>query len=413
MVVGTHTYTTTGAYTDYMTTALGCDSTITTILVVNDTFNIHTTPSICQGDSVVVGAHVYNTAGTYIDHLTTLRGCDSTVTTVLTVNQNPIISVTAIPDTICTGDTATLTATGGSTYIWTYALADTSIINPLLANPGVTTLYNVTGANSFGCKDSTKITVVVYPKSVIDPTSDTNAGCEPKTIKFTANTGGLSYLWNFGDNLTSDSISPTHTYQAAGTYPVTLTVKTLGCTLTFNQEIINVYSQPQANFTWNPTIGTLGIPVNFTDKTTPPDTYTYIWIYNDGTQNDNIQTPSHTFNNVATFNVEMIVVNDHGCADTVKYPVQIIDDSLIFPNIITPNGDNYNDKFVIKGLQQGAYPDNRLVCLNRWGKIVYEKINYQNDFDGEGLPDGVYYYVFSAKGILKDIKHQSSLEILR
>ena len=331
----------------------------------------------------------------------------------MTVNQNPVISVTASPDTICTGDTAILTATGGSTYIWTYAPGDTSAVDPLMANPGVTTLYNVTGANSFGCKDSTKIIVVVYPKPVIDPTSDTNAGCEPKTIKFTANTGGLSYLWNFGDTDTSSSISPTHTYQAPGAYPVTLTVKTLGCTLTFNPGIINVYSQPQANFTWSPTIGTIGIPVDFTDETTPPYSYTYSWNFNDPNSTENTQNPAHTFNTVATFNVQLIVVGDHGCTDTITHTIQIIEDSLIFPNIFTPNGDGKNDKFVIKGLQQGAYPENKLVIFNRWGKVVYEKINYQNDFDGEGLPDGVYYYVFSAKGILKDVKHQSSLEILR
>ena len=74
-----------------------------------------------------------------------------------------------------------------------------------MTNPDTTTQYNVTGANSFGCKDSANITVVVYPKPVIDPTSNDTSGCEPKTINFTANTGGLSYLWNFGDTGTSDS----------------------------------------------------------------------------------------------------------------------------------------------------------------------------------------------------------------
>jgi len=95
------------------------------------------------------------------------------------------------------------------------------------------------------------------------------------------------------------------------------------------------------------------------------------------------------------------------------HAVQIIDDSLIFPNVITPNGDNLNDKLEIKGLLNGAYTDKVLIVYNRWGKKVYESNNYQNDFDGQGLPDGVYYYVFTAKGILKNVQHQSSLEILR
>ena len=45
---------------------------------------------------------------------------------------------------------------------------------------------------------------------------------------------------------------------------------------------------------------------------------------------------------------------------------------------------------------------------------VYDANNYQNGaFDGEGLPDGVYYYIFTGKSVMKELKHQSSLEILR
>lgn len=258
------------------------------------------------------------------------------------------------------------------------------------------------------------ITVVVYPKPVINPTEDPTSGCEPKTINFSANTGALTYLWHFGDGQTSDSINPVHTYNTAGIYPVTLTAVALGCTLTFNLSDITIYSQPHAEFSWTPNIGTIGVPVGFTDQTTPQgSTYTYYWNFNDPNSTDNNQNPSHSFNSVATFNVQLIVVGDHGCTDTIMHAVQIIDDSLIFPNVITPNGDNLNDKLEIKGLLNGAYTDKVLIVYNRWGKKVYESNNYQNDFDGQGLPDGVYYYVFTAKGILKNVQHQSSLEILR
>ena len=411
VTVNGHVYNTSGAYTDHMTTVGNCDSTITTILTVNPNFNIQKDTSICEGDTVKVGTHAYTASGTYTDNLTTAAaGCDSTIITILTVHSNPTITITATPDTICTSDTATLLASGGSTYLW----STTETSNPIIVHPVVTTLYKVTGTNSNGCKADEEITVVVYPKPVINPTEDPTSGCEPKTINFSASAGALSYLWHFGDGDSSNIMSPAHTFAHAGTYPVTLIALALGCKLTFNLSDITIYSQPHAEFTWTPTIGTLGIPVNFTDETTPPFTYTYSWTYGDGTTLADIsKDPSHSYLNIGTFNVQMIVVGDHGCSDTATHSIQIIADSLTFPNVITPNNDGFNDKFVIKGLQAGAYPDNTLVIYNRWGKKVYERSNYQNDFDGEGLPDGVYFVVFTAKGILKDVKYQGSLEILR
>jgi gliding motility-associated-like protein len=64
---------------------------------------------------------------------------------------------------------------------------------------------------------------------------------------------------------------------------------------------------------------------------------------------------------------------------------------LEFPNIITPNNDGYNDKFVVKGLEHFLHVE--LVIYNRWGTKIYESSNYQNNWDGEGRSDGVYYYV--------------------
>ncbi|MBW4891700.1 gliding motility-associated C-terminal domain-containing protein [Mucilaginibacter sp. HMF5004] len=68
---------------------------------------------------------------------------------------------------------------------------------------------------------------------------------------------------------------------------------------------------------------------------------------------------------------------------------------LMVPNVFTPNGDGVNDTFIIPGLNQ--YTENELVIINRWGNHVYEKKNYNNEWTGEGLLDGTYYYVLTAK----------------
>ena len=66
------------------------------------------------------------------------------------------------------------------------------------------------------------------------------------------------------------------------------------------------------------------------------------------------------------------------------------------PNVITPNGDGKNDTFFIDGL--GAYPEHNLIIFNRWNNEVYNSHgNYKNNWTGEGLNDGTYYYLLKVK----------------
>ena len=67
---------------------------------------------------------------------------------------------------------------------------------------------------------------------------------------------------------------------------------------------------------------------------------------------------------------------------------------LTIPNVITPNGDSQNDNFQI---QNAETYDIALQIYNRWGNLIYETTNYQNDFSCKECADGVYYYVLIAK----------------
>ena len=64
---------------------------------------------------------------------------------------------------------------------------------------------------------------------------------------------------------------------------------------------------------------------------------------------------------------------------------------LLIPNLFTPNGDGNNDAFEILGLNQ--YGNNELVIVNRWGNELFRAKNYQNNWTGEGLNEGTYYYL--------------------
>jgi len=68
---------------------------------------------------------------------------------------------------------------------------------------------------------------------------------------------------------------------------------------------------------------------------------------------------------------------------------------LLIPNSFSPNGDGVNDIFIIPDLNLVDNP--RFTVYNKAGKILYDKINYQNDWNGDNLPDGVYYYSLTYK----------------
>ena len=102
--------------------------------------------------------------------------------------------------------------------------------------------------------------------------------------------------------------------------------------------------------------------------------------------------------------------------DTINVTYKDCEDTLIIPNIFTPNGDNVNDYFFIKN---SINWDINLQVFNRWGNEVYKADNYQNSWDGKykGNPvsDGTYFYIIKAKGkdSGREKEYKGSLTILR
>ena len=64
------------------------------------------------------------------------------------------------------------------------------------------------------------------------------------------------------------------------------------------------------------------------------------------------------------------------------------------PNVFTPNGDDTHDVLQIIGMD--TRPELLVSIYNRWGNLVYETTDYYNNqWNGENAPDGVYYLVVS------------------
>lgn len=101
---------------------------------------------------------------------------------------------------------------------------------------------------------------------------------------------------------------------------------------------------------------------------------------------DDSTEPEYTLTQEGTYWVE--VYNDcEILTDTVTVRLLNVKE-LNFPNVITPNGDAFNEYFVIDERLQGS----RLSIFNRWGKEVYFSSAYQNNWNGEGCDPGIYFY---------------------
>ncbi|TKC06593.1 T9SS type B sorting domain-containing protein [Pedobacter polaris] len=97
-----------------------------------------------------------------------------------------------------------------------------------------------------------------------------------------------------------------------------------------------------------------------------------------------------------TTNYVVTVTNASGCTNSQSITIQVEDDYKIKPlNILTPNGDGKNDKFVIENIDY--YPNNTLKIFDRSGRTVYTKKGYANEWDGtlNGSPlvSDTYYYI--------------------
>lgn len=80
--------------------------------------------------------------------------------------------------------------------------------------------------------------------------------------------------------------------------------------------------------------------------------------------------------------------------DTITVRFTECESELRIPNVFTPNGDGYNETFEVLGILPGKWS---LEVYNRLGKAVYRQAGYQNDWRGEDLPAGVYYYLLRDK----------------
>ncbi|MFH2143462.1 MAG: T9SS type A sorting domain-containing protein [Bacteroidota bacterium] len=267
--------------------------------------------SVCIGESTTISAtggdsYIWNNGlGAGQSHLvsptvttnytvtaTDVNGCSDTDDVLITVNPLPVANA-GLDQTICLGESATLTATGGGTYEWDNGLGSgvTHIVSPV-----VTTTYTVTVTSGAGCEASDNVQVTVNSLPTANAGTD-KVICLGNSTTINA-TGGVSYEWDNGLGAgASHSVSPVVTT----TYTVTVTGSN-SCT---NTDQVDVFVNPLPN-AFAGADETICYGESVTLSATGGDNYSW----DNGVDQDVPFTPS------ATVTYSVTVTDSNGCSDT-------------------------------------------------------------------------------------------------
>jgi gliding motility-associated-like protein len=227
----------------------------------------------------------------------------------------------------CLGNTITFTDSTKTDGIhpimnWLWNFGDSSV--ETFTNPPFSHPYNKEGkfkvtlmvTDSYGCRDSiSKPDSINIIKPVAKFIQSDTLICPNTTITFTNQTNGPNniYHWDFGDNSTSDSISPLHTYLKEGKYQVKLFVSNLyGCSDSLIS-YINVVTTASGFLMSDTFINCPPITVNFTN--TSVGFSGLEWDFDDDAKSTLIN-PSHIYTEPGTYRVKLLAKNNTGCSDT-------------------------------------------------------------------------------------------------
>ena len=319
--------------------------------------------AICKGNSIVLGGSPLITGGsspftyswnptgtlsasnipnptatpvtttTYKVTVTDFFSCKDSGMVTITVNPLPVPSITLASAQICDGNSDTLIAGGGGTYVWsTAATTDTIIVSP-----GITTPYSLTVTDTNHCAASLTKDVIVNPlpiPSIILSSSQTCIGYKDTLIAV----GGVNYRWSSTANTDTIIVSPV----SNTTYSVTVTDAN-HCSASISNTV-TVNPSPTVTIT----LSSAQICVGHSDTLTASGGGTYAWS-NASTTNPLIVSPTTT----TSYSVTVTSVNTCSASDTVTVIVNPLPTPVISltsiqtcsghpDTLIAGGGINYN-----------------------------------------------------------------------
>ncbi|MGN0187289.1 MAG: T9SS type A sorting domain-containing protein [Paludibacteraceae bacterium] len=326
--------TSTSIYTVTTTNKAGCSSSqdITITVMPLPTPKIIGENNVCKGESLTL------TATSDIDGTTFLWSTDENTQTItvkpsktttykvwasngrcknptpaeitVTVNDLPTAEILGT-STICLGESTTLTATGGSTFLWKNMSGAEKTLATITVAPTQTTTYTCTVTDDKGCSKDVSLEVVVNKLPTPTITGTTKI-CRGESTTLTAS-GGNAYLWT-GDGIVTpgnavQTVSPAYTT----TYTVEVT-NANGCKQTADVTV-EVVQDPKVHIE-GPTTICSGSAATLKVVSDDSRTYTYKWAHDGSTNATCIVKPLTT----TTYNVEIF---DGKCSRILSHQVTV------------------------------------------------------------------------------------------
>ena len=260
-------------------------------------------------------SYTYIDPGLYIVKLTVTNGCGMAMKTI-PVNTAPVAEFSANPTTGCAPMSVHFvneSSPNAVSYVWQFpggSPVASGLQNPtvIYQNPGAYSV-TLTAINPSGSSTVIKSNYIIVQAN---PVSNFISAINGQVVTFTnTSQNATSYLWNFGDGMTSTDANPVHTYTTGGTYTVMLTA-TNDCGSVTVSQTVTVNAPPAAAFTASPTSGCGPLTVQFTNQSSGNPT-AYNWQFAGGTPSSSTaQNPSVVYNTPGTYSVTLTVSNAAG-----------------------------------------------------------------------------------------------------
>ena len=342
------------------------------------------------------GSHTYNwsngstgataslPAGTHTVTVTDGNGCTATTSVNITANITPPIAEAGPPAQIdCSNPTATLNGTGSSagagfSYLWTTSngiiISGTTTLNPVVGSAGTYTLTVTNAVNGCTASDfTTVISNLTAPVSNAGP--DMTLTCSLPSVQLngsgSSSGANFTYLWTTANgNIISGANTLTPTVNAPGTYCLTVTNTTNGCTTTDCANVTQNITAPVANAgSASPlTCNVSSVTLNGSASSSGPN-FTYLWT----TANGNIvsgETTTMPVVNAAGVYTLTVTNTNNGCTASSSVTVT--------SNTTPPNADAGPGMFF--------NCNNSVVVLN--GSASSQGANFSYAWEGPGIQSG-------------------------
>ena len=271
------------------------------------------------------------------------------------------------------------------TYLW-----NTDPVQNMQTATGLSAgTYSVTVTDANGCTATSNVLLFQPSSELVIELAKTDVPCvggSTGTASASASGGLPPYIYSW--NSTPVQTTQTAVNLPSGTYTVNVTDSN-GCTRTGSVTISELSAMTVTSSVSDascPDSNDGSVTLTITGGTAP---YTIFW--SDG-------AATLTRNNLNAGRYGVVVTDHNGCAESLSIDVgfNFSSNCLVIPQVITPNGDGFNDLWIIRNI--GYYPNAEVHIFNRWGQEVFSTKNLADNpwdgrYKGKLVPTDSYHYI--------------------